>query len=415
MAATSNGPKPNTDDIRSQVLQRTLTEISTSLNHPTDESPDSSSIKDANTKSPTDNNTPTDAVEADVCVICLDTVTSPCTASPCKHSNFDLLCLLSWLEQRPSCPLCKAPVQTVSYTSPTANTPTSSPSPSRNRSDEPRLSIYTVPKQPPPTTERPESSAENGRVSQQHRRFPLRRRLHHERLRGRPLPSEDEAITRRRYIYRHNLYSLHIGSNRHSQYRSPPGPEQFANQPHLVSRARLWIRRELQVFSYLSDTDTDTTSSSSGGGGGGGSRAEERLQTRRRNNAEFLLEYIVAILKTVDLQGSAGQAEDMLTDFLGREHARLFLHELRNWLRSPCQSLVQWDREVQYPHPQPQQEEEEGQRKRRRGPTDDDDDDDDDREGGTSREGEEDVDEWDRRRRGRSWRDENGGDFWRPG
>ncbi|HEX3018295.1 MAG TPA: hypothetical protein VHP31_10665, partial [Caproicibacter sp.] len=47
--------------------------------------------------------------------------------------------------------------------------------------------------------------------------------------------------------------------------------------------------------------------------------------TRRANNAEFLLEYIVAILKTVDVQGPTGQAEEMLQEFLGREHARLFL------------------------------------------------------------------------------------------
>lgn len=49
------------------------------------------------------------------------------------------------------------------------------------------------------------------------------------------------------------------------------------------------------------------------------------------------------------MQDSAGQAEEMLVDFFGKDQARLFLHELRSWLRSPCQSLVAWDREVQYP------------------------------------------------------------------
>ena len=39
----------------------------------------------------------------------------------------------------------------------------------------------------------------------------------------------------------------------------------------------------------------------------------------------------------------------MLADFLGRDHARLFLHELRSWLRSPAHSLVAWDKEVKYP------------------------------------------------------------------
>jgi regulator of sirC expression with transglutaminase-like and TPR domain len=70
---------------------------------------------------------------------------------------------------------------------------------------------------------------------------------------------------------------------------------------------------------------------------------------QQTNNAEFLLEYIIAILKTVDVKGSAGQAEELLTEFLGREDARLFLHELRAWLRSPYTVLEDWDRAVQYP------------------------------------------------------------------
>ena len=78
----------------------------------------------------------------------------------------------------------------------------------------------------------------------------------------------------------------------------------------------------------------------------GGSEVEG--VTRRANNAEFLLEYIVAILKTVDIKGSDGQAEDMLQEFLGRDNTRLFLHELRAWLRTPYTSLEDWDRHVQY-------------------------------------------------------------------
>jgi len=70
--------------------------------------------------------------------------------------------------------------------------------------------------------------------------------------------------------------------------------------------------------------------------------------SRRANNAEFLLEYIVAILKTVDMKGCGGQAEDMLQEFLGRDNTRLFLHELRAWLRSPYSFLEDWDRHVQY-------------------------------------------------------------------
>lgn len=43
---------------------------------------------------------------ANPCVICLDAIQEPCITVPCKHGNFDFLCLASWLEQRASCPLC---------------------------------------------------------------------------------------------------------------------------------------------------------------------------------------------------------------------------------------------------------------------------------------------------------------------
>ena len=79
------------------------------------------------------------------------------------------------------------------------------------------------------------------------------------------------------------------------------------------------------------------------------------ITSRRAKNAEFLLEYIVAILKSVDVKGSGGQAEEMLQEFLGRENTQLFLHELRAWLRSPYTSLDDWDRAVQYSEPLPKE------------------------------------------------------------
>jgi hypothetical protein len=132
----------------------------------------------------------------------------------------------------------------------------------------------------------------------------------------------------------------------------------FCSDEELVSRARMWLRRELQVFSFLSldDPDTDSTIQPDGNNGGSSSSTRTRVGHRRANNAEFLLEYIVAILKSVDIMGSAGQAEDMLSDFLGRDNTKLFLHELRAWLRSPFTKLEDWDRAVQYGESQAQME-----------------------------------------------------------
>lgn len=147
-------------------------------------------------------------------------------------------------------------------------------------------------------------------------------------------------------MYRNQLYSLRVGSNRLSQYTEMT-PEQFNHEETLVSRARKWIRRELQVFSFLKPE----TEEEHRGRGHVPRPGRQRLEERRANNAEFLLEYTIAILRTVDIKGSAGQAEELLKDFIGRENARLFLHELLAWLRSPYTSLEDWDRHVQYPRP----------------------------------------------------------------
>ncbi|KAK3990878.1 E3 ubiquitin-protein ligase [Cladorrhinum sp. PSN332] len=327
---------PEPDDIQVQVLQTTLAEIESSRQ---------------NNK---------DTQEINCCVICLDAITEPCTSLPCSHTNFDFICLISWLQQRASCPLCKASVTQVRYSDP--NKEGLSPS------------IYSVPQKPAEQTSStsnhppPQSSSSSSAPYATRFNLPPRRRR---RSPPRPPPSPDSALEFRRHVYRHNLYSLHIGSNPLSRYLpSPPSPAAISSTPHLLSRIRLWLRRELQAFS------SSTTTS----------------------NREFLLEYVIAILKTVDIQSSTGQAESMLSDFFVSDKTdttRLFLHELRNWLRSPASmSLERWDREVRYPDVD--------STKRRRVVVDDDDDDDEEEEKRERR-----VD------RGRSWTDE-GGDHWRP-
>ncbi|EEH41028.1 RING finger domain-containing protein [Paracoccidioides lutzii Pb01] len=260
-------------------------------------------------------------VNLNPCVICLDQVTEGAIALPCEHGSFDFLCLLSWLQQRPSCPLCQAVVSRVKY---------------ELESDLPSgPKIYYVPApQSPPTARHPESAA--GTAARFHpRRF--RRRPRRDQPQPEP-PAPDDPIIRRRHIYRHQLYSRRVGSNRLSQYRELT-PQHFNEDTDLVSRARTWIRRELRVFAFLNPHSTE---------GDGSSTTADNSGERTINNAEFLLEYIIAILRTVDIKGSGGQAEELLQEFIGRDHARLFLHELQAWLRSPYNSLTDWDRVVQY-------------------------------------------------------------------
>lgn len=264
-------------DSTSKILQKTLAEIS--------------SCK------------PDDEAEQNCCVICLECISEQAAAQPCKHDSFDFLCLISWLQEKPFCPLCKGEAKTVQY----------------GFQDGGQFKTYEV-----PATTTPESSTTRPR-----RYIPRARhyRPRHE-VNSRPLPTPNEALLRRRHIYRNQLYSLHVGTNRVSRFRELT-PQLFSSDAELVTRARKWIRRELQVFEFLTPDGPSTSD-------------------RRGNNAEFLLEYIMAILKTVDMQGSGGQAEEMLKDFLGRDNTRLFLHEMRAWLKSPYTSLEDWDRHVQY-------------------------------------------------------------------
>jgi hypothetical protein len=284
------------------------------------------------------------------CVICLDSVTDACVAEPCTHKNFDFVCLANWLQQQPTCPLCKASVTSVRYG---FCNDTNTPADEAGKG----YSVYRVPQKPAEkkldTASNPAATLTSRHSALDERPWNPRRRRYDNARTFQPPPTPDEAILRRRHVYRHQLYSLHIGSNRHSKYRDPT-PAELAAAPHLISRAKTWLRRELQVFEFLryEDTDGGAHQQQQRNAPAESSTVSETRRQRRVNNAEFLLEYIVAILKTVDIQGSAGQALAMLADFLGREHARLFLHELRSWLRSPHASLVAWDREVQYPEPE---------------------------------------------------------------
>jgi hypothetical protein len=146
-------------------------------------------------------------------------------------------------------------------------------------------------------------------------------------------PIEDVALRKRREVYQRKLYSLHVGSNALSGYQDVT-PQMIASSAELQSRARTWIRRELRVFTFLRSDPANPSA----------------YAATTSSNAEFLLSYIISILKMVDVKASNGHAENLLTEFLGRDNSRLFLHELNAWLRSPYAKLQEWDTNVQYDH-----------------------------------------------------------------
>ncbi|KAK1069268.1 hypothetical protein LTR12_001120 [Friedmanniomyces endolithicus] len=240
-------------------------------------------------------------VAPETCTICLESITERAVAAPCNHLTFDFLCLVSWLQERPTCPLCKALVTEVQYDW-------------RGPED---YKTYRVPKQ--------ETAPATG---QGRRQGPSRRfaAVQASTSDGRPGTTvEDPALHRRRQIYREKTYSLHVGTNPISQYHDFTS-EAFAASADLQSQARAFLRRELKVFSFLDATRT----------------------RRGGNTREFLVEYIIAVLKVNEIKGAGGHAEDLVAEFLGMENARMLLHELEAWLRSPFGRLEAWDEQMQY-------------------------------------------------------------------
>ena len=133
------------------------------------------------------------------------------------------------------------------------------------------------------------------------------------------------SIVRRMMVYRHSLYSLHVGANLISNY-SNLSRSLFQSDTRLRSRARAWIRRELEAIREVGET-----------------RA-----LRKVNSLETLAGYIVRLLSSIDLQESGGLVEGRLRGLFGLDKTRLFLHELKSWLRSPYSAIDAWDRHVQY-------------------------------------------------------------------
>ena len=144
----------------------------------------------------------------------------------------------------------------------------------------------------------------------------------------------DIPVRRRIVVYRHELYSLHVGTNLYSRFRDVT-PPRFVQDTELQSRTRMWVRRELQALIRLQQASRDQPSSCDGL-----SIPFECL--------EMFIEFLVDLLKRYDMLSSDGQIVRRLRRFLGARVTPLFLHELRAWLRSPHETMDAWDQHAQY-------------------------------------------------------------------
>ncbi|KAH9819825.1 ring finger domain protein [Teratosphaeria destructans] len=238
----------------------------------------------------------------EACTICLQPISERAVAVPCNHLTFDFLCLVSWLQERATCPLCNADVTEVQYDW-------------RSEKDYKTFHVPQVRTRSAVTAEPRLAASRSGQ---------RRRRV--ERWTPEDLTSsrEDPSLTRRRQIYRDGLYSLHVGVSPYTGHRSISA-NSFSTSMELQSRARAFLRRELKVFNYLDDPDIS-----------------------RGRSRDYFIEYIVFIRRFHEPKGADGRAEDLVAAFLGRKNATLLLHELEAWLKSPLERLAEWDEVVQY-------------------------------------------------------------------
>ncbi|KAI0656032.1 hypothetical protein C8Q70DRAFT_922141 [Cubamyces menziesii] len=238
------------------------------------------------------------------CSICLQPYSDRTVIPICSH-EFCFECLLIWTDQSRRCPLCSQDVGKYLM--------------HNIRSKYDYQKHYLA-----PLRASPEAQAVTAVRQEIRQRAARRREVEWGRRRQREREEIDElerAIEKRRWVYRHALYAKHVASNPYTRYRPFPTPAQFTASQDYISRATVFIRRELRVWPGL--------------------------------DVEFLTTFTISLMKSLDIRSEP--AVRLLSEFLdmdaehGHEHdnAEHFAHELYCYLRSPYRDLAAYDRNVQ--------------------------------------------------------------------
>ncbi|KAG2130425.1 uncharacterized protein EDB93DRAFT_1213698 [Suillus bovinus] len=238
----------------------------------------------------------------DHCVICLQSLIDRTVIPTCSH-EFCFECISIWAEQSQKCPLCSQLIgeYVIHHI--------------RSQFD------YQKHYLPPPRSSSPqllptgESRVRVVRQARRNRYWGRRDRDDADEL--------ERAIARRRWVYQNHLYAKHVASNSFTRYRPYPSPAQFAASPDMISRATIFLRRELRVWQNL--------------------------------DVEFLTTFIISLMKSIDIR--AESAVKLLSEFLdldtpyveGQRHpnAEHFAHEIYCFIRSG-RDLSIYDKLVQY-------------------------------------------------------------------
>ncbi|KAH8980119.1 hypothetical protein EDB92DRAFT_1954303 [Lactarius akahatsu] len=210
-------------------------------------------------------------VDEDQCAICLQPIVDRTVAPTCSH-EFCFECLMVWSEQSRRCPLCAQNIGDHLI--------------HRIRSTYDYQKHFLPPLR---TSPRPLARSDGARIAAIHRR---RERAWGTRNRAAQDEADalERAVSRRRWLYQHNLYAKHVASNKYTRYRPCPTPAQFAASQDLISRMTVFLRRELLVWPNAD------------------------VEARLSPVPFFLVTFVISLMKSIDIRSES--AIKLLAEFL---------------------------------------------------------------------------------------------------
>jgi len=205
------------------------------------------------------------------CSICLQTIADRTVIPTCSH-EFCFECLLVWTAQSRRCPLCSQNVgdYLIHHI--------------RSKYDFQKHFLTPLRNSPPPPQLQPslpQGSSTRPRRARREVQWGTTSRRAQEREAA-AIDEFERAVDRRRWIYRHRLYAKHVASNSFTRYRPFPTPAQFSANSDLITRATIFVRRELRVWGCL--------------------------------DVEFLTTFTISLMKSLDIRSEP--AVKLLAEFL---------------------------------------------------------------------------------------------------
>lgn len=99
----------------------------------------------------------------------------------------------------------------------------------------------------------------------------------------------------------------HVASNAHTKFRPVPTPSQFAANPETISRATIFLRRELRVWNHL-DVEVRLIYPPPP------PKKKNAGDDELNNSLQFLTAFIISLMKSIDIR--AESSIKLLAEFL---------------------------------------------------------------------------------------------------